>query len=123
MPGQDETTMRLVGEENRSSVDTAGDGDRLVFYEYCISLIFFSLRRPSALVQLRPGQKGWVRGIPYTLVSLLFGWWCIPWGLIYTPLTFWTNLSGGREIPAEEQRRWNESAHRNDEVTPCDESC
>jgi hypothetical protein len=108
--------MRLVGEDNRPSGDAAAGGDRLVFYEYCISLIFLSLRRPSALVRLRPGQKGWVRGIPYCLVSLLFGWWCIPWGLIYTPLTLWTNLSGGREVTAEEQQRWRESAEGTDEV-------
>jgi hypothetical protein len=108
--------MRLVGEENRPSGDAAGGGDRLVFYEYCISLIFLSLRRPSALVRLRPGQQGWVRGIPYSLVSLFFGWWCIPWGLIYTPLTLWTNLSGGREVTAEEQQRWRESAGGIDEV-------
>jgi hypothetical protein len=112
--------MRHVGQDNRPSADPAAGGDRLVFYEYCISLIFLSLRRPSALVRLRPGQKGWVRGIPYTLISLSLGWWCIPWGLIYTPLTLWTNLSGGRAITAEEQAHWGECAQRDDEVTPCD---
>jgi hypothetical protein len=73
-------------------------GERLVFYEYCISLIFISLRRPSRVVRLPPGSTGLLRGLPYTIISLLFGWWGLPWGLIYTPLTLWTNLTGGRKI-------------------------
>ena len=102
--------MRPAGSDQHVPPAATDGAERLVFYEYCISLIFLSLRRPSALVRLRPGQRGWVRGIPYSLISLLFGWWCIPWGLIYTPLTLWTNLSGGREVTAEEQQRWRESA-------------
>ncbi len=77
-------------------------GERLVFYEYCISLIFFTLRRPSGIVRLPPGSRGLLRGLPYTMISLLCGWWGVPWGLIYTPLTLWTNLAGGREIDSQE---------------------
>jgi hypothetical protein len=87
-------------------------GGRLVFYEYCISLIFLTLRRPSPVVQLRAGEWGLVRGLPYTLVSLLLGWWGIPWGLVYTPLVLWTNLSGGREVTPEEWERWAGSEGR-----------
>ena len=42
----------------------------------------------------------------------MLGWWCLPWGLIYTPLTLWTNLSGGQRITAEELQRWGEPAKR-----------
>jgi hypothetical protein len=73
-------------------------GGRIVFYEYSISFILLSLRRPSRLYILGAGEKGFVRGIPYSLVSLLLGWWGVPWGLIYTPLTIITNLSGGKDI-------------------------
>jgi hypothetical protein len=76
-------------------------GGRFVFYEYCISLIFISLRQPTAVYFLRAGQSGLVRGLPYTFVSLLLGWWGLPWGLIYTPLTVLTNLSGGRDVTPE----------------------
>jgi hypothetical protein len=101
--------VRLSGQDNLPLLD-AVVGERLVFYEYCISLIFVCLRRPSALVRLRPGQRGWIMGLPYTMLSLLLGWWCIPWGLIYTPLCLWTNLSGGRQIVAEELARCGDSA-------------
>jgi hypothetical protein len=101
--------MRLPGQDN-PRFPNADTGERLVFYEYCISLIFVSLRRPSAVVRLRPGQRGWIKGLPYTILTLILGWWCIPWGFVYTPLCLWTNLSGGRPITAEELRRWGETA-------------
>jgi hypothetical protein len=106
---QDERAMRQPGQDDQSPPDCV-TGERLVFFEYCISLIFISLRRPSALVKLRPGQRGWIKGLPYTILSLLLGWWCIPWGFIYTPLCLWTNLSGGRLIEPEESVNAKDSA-------------
>jgi hypothetical protein len=76
-------------------------GGRLVYYEYCISLIFATLRRPTRVYLLRPDEIGLLRGLPFALISLLLGWWGIPWGIIYTPLTIITDLSGGRDVTAE----------------------
>jgi hypothetical protein len=76
-------------------------GGRVVFYEYCISFVFFTLRHPSPIYFLRAQQWSWPRGLPYSLVTLLLGWWGLPWGMIYTPLTLLTNLAGGRDITAE----------------------
>jgi hypothetical protein len=67
-------------------------------FEYCISLIVVTLRRPSRPVFIRPGEAAWIRGLPYVGLSLLFGWWGLPWGIIYTPVTIFTNLSGGCHI-------------------------
>jgi hypothetical protein len=75
-------------------------GARLVFFEYCISLVFVTLRRPSAVVLLRPGEWGLIRGLPYTLLTVLLGWWGLPWGLIYTPVAVFTNMRGGRDVTA-----------------------
>ena len=38
--------MRLSGQDNRPLPDAVA-GERLVFYEYCISLIVVSLRDPA----------------------------------------------------------------------------
>jgi hypothetical protein len=76
-------------------------GGRLVFFEFCVSLVFVSLRCPSEVYLLRPGERGLVRGLPFTVLSLLLGWWGVPWGPIYTPLTLLTNLSGGRDVTEE----------------------
>src|SRR5262245_60231826 len=73
-------------------------GSRFVYYEFCISLIIPVLRCPSRVYFLRPDELGLLRGLPYTVVSLLLGWWGIPWGIIYTPLTILTNISGGRDV-------------------------
>jgi hypothetical protein len=105
----DDGTMQPPSPDRPSEVRQPADGGgggRLVFYEYCISLIFITLRRPSRVVRLPPGSTGLLRGLPYTIISLLFGWWGLPWGLIYTPLTLWTNLAGGREISSQEWECW-----------------
>jgi hypothetical protein len=57
-------------------------GGRYVVYPYCMSFLFFSLRRSSGLVYLAPGQSG--QRIPWILISLVLGWWGIPWGPIWT---------------------------------------
>lgn len=101
--------MRLSGQDSRPLPDTVA-GERLVFYEYCISLVLVSLRRPSPVVRLRPKQRGWIRGLPYTMLTLLFGWWCLPWGLVYSPLCLWTNLLGGRPISEHDLQTWENSA-------------
>src|SRR5262245_3836132 len=77
------------------------DGARFVFYEYCISVIVLTLRKPTDIYFLRANDLGLVRGLPYALISLVFGWWGVPWGLVYTPLTLFTNLTGGRDVTAD----------------------
>jgi hypothetical protein len=84
-------------------------GGRFVVFEYCISFVVVTLRRPTDVYFLRPGQWGFVRGLPYTLLSLLLGWWGVPWGFIYTPLAVFTNLSGGCDVTAAVLARLNEA--------------
>ena len=74
---------------------------RWVVYEYCISLIAVTLRRTSRPIYLKPGRRAWVRGLPYVAVSLLLGWWGLPWGVVYTPVTIFANLTGGYDITAQ----------------------
>jgi hypothetical protein len=92
--------MRIHGIDNLTPEEleqALAAGGRFVFYEYCISVVVATLRRPTGVYFLRSGELGLVRGLPFTLISLLLGWWGVPWGLIYTPLTLVTNLSGGRD--------------------------
>lgn len=96
--------MRIHGIDNLTLDDIEREveaGGRFVFYEYCISLIVVSARRPSDLYFLRGDDWGIVRGLRYCLVSLLFGWWGIPWGLVYAPLTLFNNLGGGCDVTDE----------------------
>jgi hypothetical protein len=86
-----------IGEHRAQSAAT----DCWVTYEYCISLVAITLRRRSRPVYLHAGHRAWIRGLPYVCVSLLLGWWGLPWGLIYTPVTIFSNLAGGCDITAQ----------------------
>ena len=37
----------------------------------------------------------------FTAISLLVGWWGIPWGPIYTVQTMVMNLKGGKDVTRE----------------------
>jgi hypothetical protein len=84
-------------------------GGRFVFYEYCISFVLLTLRRASKVHLLAHGKRGLLRGLPYSILSLLFGWWGLPWGFIYTPLTLVTNVKGGCDI-TQEVKAWLDTA-------------
>jgi hypothetical protein len=79
----------------------ASDGGRWVVFEYCVSCLIMTVRRPSREFFLRNGDRAWLRGLPYSAISLLFGWWGVPWGPILTPVTVYGNLTGGRPARME----------------------
>jgi hypothetical protein len=39
--------------------------------------------------------------MPWTLLTLVMGWWGIPWGPIRSVQSLWTNLKGGVDVTAE----------------------
>jgi len=93
--------MRIEGIDNLTAAELQAGlaaGGRFVFYEYCISVLILTLRRPTSIRYLGPRDYGVLRGLPYVLVSLLLGWWGLPWGIIYTPVTIFTNLCGGHDV-------------------------
>lgn len=73
-------------------------GAKFVTYGYCISLLVVTLRRTSAVHFVKAGESTFGGSIPYTLLSLVFGWWGFPWGLIYTPMVVVQNLGGGTDV-------------------------
>lgn len=93
--------MRIDGVDGFTSaqiIDELKRGGRFVFFEYCISCIAFTLRRPSVICFVPGNRWGWVRGLPYSLTTLALGWWGVPWGIFYTPLVLATNLAGGCDV-------------------------
>jgi hypothetical protein len=95
------TLMRIDGIDNLTVEELEADlaaGGRFVFYEYCISFVILTLRCPTRIRYLRSGEFGVLPGLPWVLLSLLLGWWGLPWGIIYTPLTMFTNLCGGQDV-------------------------
>jgi hypothetical protein len=75
-----------------------GRGARFVFFQYCISVVVLTFRRPSDIYFLRQGESAVTRGLPFTLLSLMAGWWGIPWGPIYTIQSVYNNSRGGKDV-------------------------
>ena len=71
---------------------------RFVVYQYCISIVILTFRNGSGIKLIEPGQSRVWAGLPYTLISLVAGWWGIPWGPIYTIQSVYRNLRGGIDV-------------------------
>lgn len=60
-------------------------GGRFVIYTWTLSFIVMTQRRGSSEVYfLRRDEWAIKHGWPYLFLSLILGWWGIPWGPIYT---------------------------------------
>jgi len=92
--GMDGLTTDLVNHELQN-------GARFVVFEYCISILVMTFKRGSDVYYVRPGESVIAKALPWTLLSLLLGWWGIPWGPIWTISTVFRNLSGGRDVTQE----------------------
>ena len=73
-------------------------GARFVFFQYCISIVVLTFRRASDVYFLRKGESAVTKGLPFTLLSLVAGWWGIPWGPIYTVQSVYNNSRGGKDV-------------------------
>jgi hypothetical protein len=76
-------------------------GGKFVIFQFTISVIVMTFRRSSDIYFIRAGENGAIKGLPFTLLSLVFGWWGIPWGPIYTIGSLYKNLSGGKDVTQE----------------------
>jgi hypothetical protein len=71
------------------------EGGRFVRFHYAYSLIYITIWGYSDVHYLAPGQGSLLKSLPYTLMTMMFGWWGIPWGPIYTLKTIYVKMSGG----------------------------
>jgi hypothetical protein len=91
-------STRYAGASPVRVIDEIAIGGRLVVYQYCISLGIVTFKRSSGVKLVHAGQNAALVGLPYTLVSVVAGWWGIPWGPIYTIETILRNLQGGIDV-------------------------
>jgi hypothetical protein len=73
-------------------------GGRFVIYMWCVSIIVMTFRRGTDVYFIKAGASGFRHSLPYTLLTLLLGWWGIPWGPIYSIQCLYQNLSGGKDV-------------------------
>ena len=96
--------MKIVGAENMSPDQMRFEiqrGAKLVYFQYAISILVLSFRRNSNIYFIPAGESGFSKSLPWTLLSLVAGWWGIPWGPIWTIQALITNFKGGKDITAE----------------------
>jgi hypothetical protein len=76
-------------------------GARFIFFYYSVSVVVMSFRRASPVYFIPAGQNPLGKGLPWTLLTLVAGWWGIPWGPIYTVQSLVVNFKGGKDVTAE----------------------
>jgi hypothetical protein len=73
-------------------------GAKFVLFQYCVSVVVLTFKRSSDIYFIRSGQSAAGKGLPFTLLSIVAGWWGIPWGPIYTVQSIYNNLQGGKDV-------------------------
>jgi len=94
----------IQGLEGMSNEDLAREldrGGRFVVFEYTISIILMTFKRASAVRFVKAGEGTFGASLPYSMITFFFGWWGIPWGPIYSIMSLFTNLSGGKDVTGD----------------------
>lgn len=87
------------------------EGAQFVQFQYCVSLILVTFKRSTDIYYIRPGQSVFLKSLPFTLLTVLLGWWGIPWGPIYSCQALGTNLEGGIEVTSNCMSAMNDPYH------------
>ncbi|NOU81864.1 hypothetical protein GC101_23665 [Paenibacillus sp. LMG 31459] len=91
----------IEGMDSGSIASQIQQGGKFVIYTYCFSVILMTFRRSSNIYFIRADENAVAKGLKFTLLSAVVGWWGIPWGPIYTIGALITNLRGGKDVTAE----------------------
>ena len=92
---------KINGIENMSGTELSLElqkGGRFVVYEYCISLLVITFFRSSSITFVKADENKVVKGLGFTFLTLLLGWWGIPWGPIRSIQALVTNFKGGKDV-------------------------
>jgi hypothetical protein len=76
-------------------------GGKFVIYQYCISIVVISFKRSSDIYFIKADESRVKKGLLYSSISLICGWWGIPWGPIYSISTMLNNFRGGKDVTPE----------------------
>ncbi|MFZ0335059.1 MAG: hypothetical protein WAN10_04225 [Candidatus Acidiferrales bacterium] len=96
--------MKIIGLEGMTTDEINFElqrGGKFVLFQYCVSVLVVTFKRASAIYFLKSGENAIVKGLRFTAISLIAGWWGFPWGPIYTVRSLFVNLRGGKDITAE----------------------
>jgi hypothetical protein len=105
--------MKIKGVEGLTTEQVNAElqrGGKFVIFQYCISIVILTFKRPSDIYFIRAGENPLGKHIGFTLLSLVAGWWGIPWGPIFTIGSVYTNLTGGKDVTNAVMKSLNQTA-------------
>ena len=91
----------IEGKSPGEIVFELNQGGRFVVYRYCFSAIIVTVMKSTDIYLVRGSESRVTKGLHFSLLTLVAGWWGIPWGPIRTIQSIWTNLRGGIDVTAE----------------------
>ena len=97
----------IEGMTGRELHDELHRGGRFVIFYYVISIIIRTIRRPSDVYFIRAGESAVGKGLGYSLLTMVIGWWGLPFGIIYSFMALFTNFGGGKDVTNEVVRALN----------------
>ena len=92
---------KINGLENMSGAELSAElqkGGKFVAYEYCISIVVLTFFRSSIVTLVKADEYAVTKGLGYTVLTFLLGWWGIPWGPIRSVQALITNFKGGKDV-------------------------
>ncbi len=95
---------KLIGIDNMTYdelINQVKEGARFRYFYVCVSVIVLTNRSTSDIYFIPAGESLFRHHLKYTGITLLFGWWGIPWGIIWTISSIVKNLKGGEDITDE----------------------
>jgi hypothetical protein len=99
-----QTTMaKIKGLEGLTDNDINRElerGAKFVYYQYTISILIMTFRRSSSTYFIKGGESTVAKGLGFSLITFLLGWWGIPWGPIYSIGSLFNNFTGGKDVTA-----------------------
>ena len=94
---------KILAIENMSHdelTDGIAAGGKFVMYQYVISILILSFKRASPIYYIPAGASRVPKGLMFSGIALVLGWWGIPWGLFWTPMAIFRNFRGGKDVTA-----------------------
>jgi len=97
--------VSLPRSANRADTDQYAQPDgrvKDVVFACCVSCGILTWVHWSRPYRISSRTQGLLRGFPFSVATLLLGWWGLPWGILLSPRAIWTNCTGGVEVSTGE---------------------
>ena len=79
-------------------MEEIGRGGRFVTFLYAVSVVFMTFRRSTGVRFVRGGKTVGASVWGPTMLTMVAGWWGIPWGPIYSLQSIFQNAMGGKDV-------------------------